>query len=87
MYEKLKGLLADTVPDFELRLKAEIAAEINRVKVEKNAVILGATTWSRRYFTPFPTSQAIPRSERRAAGLMNIIVFCGVRFMAETAKF
>ena len=41
MYEKLKGLLADTVPDFELRLKAEIAAEINRVKVEKNAVILG----------------------------------------------
>jgi hypothetical protein len=26
IYEKLKRLLADTVPDFELRLKAELAA-------------------------------------------------------------
>ena len=41
IYEKLSKLLSDTVPDFELRLKAEIAAEINRLKVVKNAVILG----------------------------------------------
>jgi quinolinate synthase len=41
IYEKLSRLLSDTVPDFELRLKAELAAEINRLKVEKNAVILG----------------------------------------------
>ena len=41
IYEKLSRLLSDTVPDFELRIKAELAAEINRLKIEKNAVILG----------------------------------------------
>ena len=41
IYEKLSALLSDTVPDFELRMKAEIAAEINRLKAVKNAVILG----------------------------------------------
>ena len=41
MYEKLRGLLSTTVPDFELRIKAELAVEINRLKEEKNAVILG----------------------------------------------
>ena len=41
MYEKLSGLLSTTVPDFELRIKAELAVEINRLKEEKNAVILG----------------------------------------------
>ena len=41
VYQKLKGLLADVVPDFELRLKSELAAEINRLKAQKNAVILG----------------------------------------------
>ncbi|HEX9422338.1 MAG TPA: quinolinate synthase NadA, partial [Pyrinomonadaceae bacterium] len=41
MYEKMREILADTVPDFELRLKAELAAKINRLKQQKNAVILG----------------------------------------------
>jgi hypothetical protein len=41
IYDKLKGLLSKTVPDFELRMKAELAAEINQLKLEKNAVILG----------------------------------------------
>ena len=41
LYLKLQEMLGDVVPDFELKLKAELAAEINRLKIEKNAVILG----------------------------------------------
>ncbi len=41
LYTGLQAMLADVVPDFELKLKADLAAEINRLKVERNAVILG----------------------------------------------
>ncbi len=41
MYEQMKAKLSDVVPDVELQIKAELAYEINRLKVEKNAVILG----------------------------------------------
>ena len=41
MYQAMQAKLGNVVPDFELRIKAEIAAEINRLKAEKNAVILG----------------------------------------------
>ncbi|KAB2854287.1 MAG: quinolinate synthase NadA, partial [Bauldia sp.] len=41
LYLQLKAKLHDVVPDVELRYKAEIAAEVNRLKVERNAVILG----------------------------------------------
>ena len=40
-YEEMKKTLANVVPDVELRIKAELAYEINRLKAEKNAVILG----------------------------------------------
>ncbi len=38
MREKLK----DVVPDFELKQKAELVFEINRLKAERGAVILGS---------------------------------------------
>ncbi|MEK7441476.1 MAG: quinolinate synthase NadA, partial [Chloroflexota bacterium] len=41
MYAALKAKLRDVVPDVELHYKSEIAAEINRLKQERNAVILG----------------------------------------------
>ena len=41
MYEKMKARLEKIVPDVELRIKAEVAVEINDLKVKKNAVILG----------------------------------------------
>jgi len=41
MYQQMKATLGDVVPDVELRYKAGLAVEINQLKKEKNAVILG----------------------------------------------
>src|SRR5688572_8688377 len=88
MYEKLRRKLADAVPDFELRLKAELAAEINRLKIEKNAVILGHNYMEPALFYSIPdyVGDSLELSRRAAATDKDIIVFCGVKFMAETAK-
>jgi quinolinate synthase len=41
MYTALAERLGDMIPDFEIRQKAELAAEVNRLKQERGAVILG----------------------------------------------
>ncbi len=51
-------MLGDIVPDVELRYKAELAVEINRLKAEKNAVILGHNYMEPALFTRSPTSPA-----------------------------
>jgi len=80
--------LADVVPDFELKLKADLAAEINRLKVERNAVILGHNYMEPALFHSIPdyVGDSLDLARRAAATDKDIIVFCGVRFMAETAK-
>ena len=88
MYRKMQAILADTVPDFELKLKAEVAAEINRLKAEKNAVILGHNYMEPALFHSIPdyVGDSLELSRKAAQVDKDIIVFCGVRFMAETAK-
>jgi quinolinate synthase len=88
MYEKMSELLADTVPDFELRLKAELAAKINRLKQQKNAVILGHNYMEPALYHSIPdfAGDSLDLSRKAAETDKDIIVFCGVRFMAETAK-
>ncbi|MEJ2218547.1 MAG: quinolinate synthase NadA, partial [Gemmatimonadota bacterium] len=41
MYAELHRRLHDVIPEAELRYKAELALEVNRVKEERGAVILG----------------------------------------------
>jgi len=53
MYEHLKARVGRIVPDAELRVKAEMAVEINRLKREKNAVILAIITWKLPYSTVY----------------------------------
>jgi quinolinate synthase len=88
IYTEMKRKLSDIVPDFELRYKAELAYEINRLKVEKNAVILGHNYMEPALFSSVPdyTGDSLFLSRMAAQTNKDIIVFCGVEFMAETAK-
>ncbi len=86
--EFLKKTLRDIVPESELVYKAEIAYEINRLKKEKNAVILGHNYMEPALFYSIPDHVGDSLGLARIAAESNAdrIVFCGVRFMAETAK-
>jgi len=88
IYDQLKAMLADVVPDFELRMKSEIAAKINQVKAEKNAVILGHNYMEPALFYSIPdyVGDSLDLARRAAQTDKDVIVFCGVKFMAETAK-
>ncbi len=84
MEEKLAGI----VPDFEIEYKAEIAYAVNELKRERGAVILG-----HNYMEPalYHTvcdyhGDSLELSRIAARTDCDPIVFCGVRFMAETAK-
>ena len=88
MYQDLKAKLADVVPDVELRIKAEIAVQINELKKQKNAVILGHNYMEPVLYHSVTDIQgdSLELSRRAAQIDKDVIVFCGVRFMAETAK-
>jgi len=88
MKTELEAILAGVVPEIELGYKAELAAEINRLKREKNAVILGHNYMEPALFNSIPdfVGDSLELCRKAAATDADIIVFCGVRFMAETAK-
>ncbi len=60
MQSQLESILAGIVPGLELKLKAGLAAEINRLKREKNAVILGHNYMEPALFNSSRTKTPIP---------------------------
>jgi quinolinate synthase len=80
--------LGKIVPEFELRMKAEIAFRINRLKREKNAIILGHNYMEPALFNTVPdhVGDSLGLARISAESDADIIIFCGVKFMAETAK-
>jgi len=88
IYGELKRKLHDVVPDAELRIKAELAEEIIRLKQERNAIILGHNYMEPALFHSVPdfTGDSLALCRVAARTQAETIVFCGVRFMAETAK-
>jgi len=88
IYHDLHTKLHDVVPDVELRYKAELAFKINTLKRERNAVILGHNYMEPALFHSIPdyAGDSLELSRIASKTERDIIVFCGVRFMAETAK-
>lgn len=87
-FQGMQAALGKIVPEFELRAKAELAVEITRLKEERNAVILGHNYMEAALFYSVPDfkGDSLELSRKAAETDKDIIVFCGVRFMAETAK-
>jgi quinolinate synthase len=87
-FEKLKEKLHDVVPDAELKIKAELVFEINKLKKDRNAVILGHNYMEPALYHSVPdfVGDSLELSRKAATTDKDLIIFCGVRFMGETAK-
>ena len=88
LYHALVERLSDTVPEFELAYKAELAWEINRLKAERGAIILGHNYMEPALYHSVCdfTGDSLELCRQAMQTEADPIVFCGVRFMAETAK-
>ena len=85
---KMQKMLKGIVPDIELAYKAELVDEILELKREKGAIILGHNYMEPALYHTIPdvVGDSLELSRKAAEAKEDIIVFCGVRFMAETAK-
>lgn len=86
--EHLKLKLNKILPEFEIKLKAEIAFEINQLKKEKGAIILGHNYMEAALYHSVcdVLGDSLYLSRVAAETTAGTIIFCGVEFMAETAK-
>jgi quinolinate synthase len=88
IYSKLNQMLGTHAPQAELRYKADLAARILELKQLKDAVILGHNYMEPALYHTIPdfVGDSLELSRKAATADKGTIVFCGVRFMAETAK-
>lgn len=86
--QQLHQKLHNVMPEFEIDLKADLAHQINLLKKEMNAVILGHNYMEPALYHSVPdyVGDSLHLSAVSAKTDADIIVFCGVWFMGETAK-
>ncbi len=87
-YDRMQKMLGTVVPDFELKDKARLVVEINKLKRLRKAVILGHNYMEPALYHTVAdyVGDSLELCRRAAETQAEILVFCGVEFMAETAK-
>jgi quinolinate synthase len=87
-YDRMQALLGDLVPPFEIKEKARLVVEINRLKRERRAIILGHNYMEPALYHTVAdvTGDSLELCRKAATIDCDVLVFCGVHFMAETAK-
>ncbi|HOD49975.1 MAG TPA: quinolinate synthase NadA [Candidatus Hydrogenedentes bacterium] len=88
LLEAMRVKLRRLIPDVEIRAKARLAFEINTLKRRLNAIILGHNYMEPALYCSVPDNvgDSLQLARFSAQSNADIIVFCGVKFMAETAK-
>ena len=84
VYERVKHV----IPDVEWPIHAPLIAAINDLKHERNAVVLAHNYQTPEIFYGIAdiTGDSLALAQKGAAVDADVIIMCGVRFMAETAK-
>lgn len=87
-FSYLKKKFGNHVPSAELMVKVELIDEIRTLKKSRNAVVLGHNYMEQVLYDTIPDfrGDSLALSRNAAETNKDVIVFCGVKFMAETAK-
>ena len=86
--ESTYGRLRGTIPEAEWLLFEPLITDIERLKIERNAIILAHNYQTPEIFHGVADFQgdSLALAREAADSDAELIVMCGVRFMAETAK-
>ena len=87
-FKQMLPMLSRLIPEAEIRFKSELVYEINKKKKEIGAIIIGHNYMEPALYTTVCdlVGDSLEISRKAKEATSNIIVLCGVRFMAETAK-